>query len=135
MGTLALLASVVLISYISPAVAEGAGKPEARVLDREWNGKHLDMRVGEEIHIKLKFIAGTGYSWHVESMPEGVLEVIGQDVLPAKRREDIVGAAEVELWKFRARARGTGVLKLLYYRTWEGADRAAEMFEVTINVL
>jgi predicted secreted protein len=82
----------------------------------------------------LKYIPGTGYSWHMESIPDGILEMVGEEILPSERRDVIVGGTEFVLWKFRAKGQGTGIMRLLYYRTWEGPGNASEEFEITVSV-
>ena len=46
----------------------------------------------------------------------------------------MVGAGGVENWTFKALAKGETTISMEYSRPWEGGEKAAQTFELTVVV-
>jgi predicted secreted protein len=58
------------------------------LLDERWNGKRIEMKVGDEIRIELQGTGAAGYAWHFDKLD--------QDLFQLKREESKEKAGESE---------------------------------------
>ena len=83
--------------------------------------------------LELEENASTGYSWHYELENSSVVEIIKDEYIIDKNN-NIVGAAGKHIWEFKGISQGKAILKLEYYRTWEGVEGSADSRIYEINV-
>jgi predicted secreted protein len=52
----------------------------------------------------------------------------------APEKGDVVGTPVVMVWKLRARKPGNSMIRMSYYRLWEGKDKAVNQFEILVDI-
>ncbi|MGC2423223.1 MAG: protease inhibitor I42 family protein [Nitrospirota bacterium] len=109
------------------------GPKLAKILTMADNGNEIRLGPGEIIKVELKVQGGTGYNWHVDGLDESRLKLIGTETREISPRK-IVGGPMQGIWSFEAVAPGDTVIRLLYYRIWEGKARAVKKFEVKLHI-
>ncbi len=91
------------------------------------------MGLGTVIRVKLEVHGGTGYGWYTDQLDETRLKPAGNWTEEVSSKK-VAGGAVVGVWCFRAAAPGPVRLRMLYYRAWEGRQRAIKVFEVQLNI-
>lgn len=81
------------------------------------------------ITIRLPVQMGTGYSWEVVSLPDALVQ---KGVLT--EGGGLPGGPDVEVFRFRAKKKGSGKLVLAHVRPWEQNTPPEETFTLTITV-
>jgi len=116
--------------------AETSNKMSQRVLlDVNSNGKKIELKVGGEIEIELKAVGSAGYAWYFDKLDRDSFDPMGEEQkVAAPERGDVVGAPVLMVWKLKARKPGTSLIRMLYYRQWEGKEKAANQFEVVVDI-
>lgn len=99
------------------------------VLTEGSSGKTFTVKVGDTVNLKLKSNPSTGYSW-TNLTNTSVLKLIGKGDIPAN---GMPGAGGYQYWKYKAAKRGTGILRLVYERSWEN-EPPDHYFKATIKV-
>ncbi len=112
---------------------EAKGPKMANVLTIDNNGGEACLAPGETVKVELKITGGTGYDWHVEGLDETHLKFIGKKTR-AVSPGNIAGGPVLGIWSFKAAAPGDTLLKMLYYRIWEGSKHPAGRFEVKLHI-
>jgi predicted secreted protein len=131
-----VLGMVLMISLMIPFLGHSGGRnmenETAVVLRKQDNGKEVQIKSGQVFQIQLEGMGGTGYWWYVQPPDVRHVELISEKT--KSQFEGRVGGAVLGLWTFRAKAPGTAEIKMDYYRTWEGVERAAERFRLKVTV-
>jgi Zn-dependent peptidase ImmA (M78 family)/predicted secreted protein len=113
----------------------GPANPRAAVwsLDEALAGRLLNLRLEDELHIRLAEAPSSGYRWTLQSA--GGLELVSDELeRPSPRGERLGGTVTRHLW-WRAVEPALGTLKLSLIREWQGAEaEAADRVEVPISV-
>jgi predicted secreted protein len=106
------------------------------LLDVNSSGKGIELRVGDEIRISLKTIGSTGYGWYFDKLDNEFFELVGEEkkILPGEGK-DMVGEPVLSIWKLRAKKPGRSIIRMSYYRIWEGKDKAVNQFEVSVDIV
>ncbi len=129
----------------SPAKSASSGLTPLK-LDESFNGKTVSATVGQEIIIRLKGNATTGYSWVVGKIEGDALGQVGkvkyvsdQPPMPAPGRGrglmmHRVGGGGKYVFTFTATKAGTAKLTLEYRRGWEKNKPAAKTFTLNVKV-
>ena len=105
------------------------------LLNMNSSGKRVELKVGTEIQIELQGIGATGYSWYVDQLDLDLLELIGEERREIKKEpNDLTGNTLLFFWKLKTKKPGTSMIRLDYYRIWEGKDKATQRFEVSVNI-
>lgn len=131
-----LIVSFLGASCLFAGTDEGTdGIRQNMVIDINSNGKKIDLKVGEVIQIELEGAGGTGFQWHIDKLDSGLFELISEDTrVVSCERKDIAGSPVMWVWKLRAKRPGNGIIRMKYYRTWEGSDKAINKFELSVNI-
>ena len=103
-------------------------------LRQEHNGQTLTLKVGETVRLELPGSGGTGFSWYLEHFDSGYLDLVSQETENASPG-NLVGAAVVHIWRFRAQKVGQTNITLAYYRQWEGSKTATKHFLLNISIV
>ncbi|MFZ1110642.1 MAG: protease inhibitor I42 family protein [Rhodomicrobium sp.] len=127
--TLAVLLALALIASVAASPAFAADK--RRSFSKADDNSDATVRLGDIIAVWLPVQMGTGASWKVVGLPE-TLERNG--VRTIRAGEDRPGAAETQIFWFRAKKRGIGKLTLAKGRPWEFTDPPLDTFLLKIAV-
>ena len=108
------------------------GKRPEVILQKQDNGKELKLKAGQVFQIQLEAMGGTGYWWYVQSPDARHVKLLGEKT--QAHTEGGLGGPVLGIWTFQAKEPGTTEVKMNYYRSWEGVERAIEEFRVKITV-
>ena len=110
----------------------GCGRqPKMLEIDESYDGREVDINVGDVAEVKLAENPTTGYRWVFASKPEPVCQVADDSFEPGGTAS---GAGGTHRWKFEAVSSGTGAVKLEYRRPWEKNAAAGQTFTLNIRV-
>jgi predicted secreted protein len=113
--------------------AVAASAPGPVVVTKDDNGKEITVLEGGIVEITMQYPAGTGYSWEITEIDKSRLEVLDTGTKPVQEGPTM-GGPILKTWRIKAIGKGTTKLRMYYYRVWEGLEKAADKFEVTIRV-
>ncbi len=127
---------LIALFILYPGTAKASSKmPTIISLDIDSNGKRIEAKVGDEIKIELKAMGGAGYAWYFDNLNHKFFELLGEEQVSAPEKRDLVGTPVLTVWKIRAKNPGTSSIKMLYYRQWEGKEKAVNQFEIVVDIL
>jgi inhibitor of cysteine peptidase len=95
------------------------------------NGKTVDLRVGDEVVLRLPENASTGYRWTVDAADGNLVDVKEGKYLAASNALGSGGEAQ---WIVHAKAAGATEIKLKCWHSWEGERSVIERFEFTLRI-
>jgi predicted secreted protein len=128
-----LVLMLVLILPVAAFASEGVAEGSGTVITKEDNGKEITAPEGATFEVRLEQAGATGYLWQIVDPDEVHLKVLESNTTPLKG-EKIVGGPLLVTWKLKAVKAGRADLKILLYRPWEGIQKAADSFQVRINI-
>ena len=98
--------------------------------------REVELAQGGILTVTLGSNPSTGFSWpELASIGnESVLRQTGGGGFMAASDKDVVGAPGVQTWTFEALQPGTTTLSMDYSRPWEGGEKGAWTFELTVTV-
>ena len=141
MNTISRWSLVPGIVFLVPAALHAAesaqrnGHASKLTLDETWNHKKIELKVGDEIRIELRGTGSTGYQWHFDNLDRDLFQLLSEERSRERNdRGDPVGDPSRHAWVIKARKPGGSVIKLSYYRLWEGKDQVVQRFEVEVEV-
>jgi len=103
--------------------------PEERVISKE-----VEVAVDGSLRVTLCSNPSTGFQWEsVKITDQTVLEQVDHEFIPPEAK-DVEGAAGKEVWTFKALKKGTSTISIDYSRPWEGGEKAAWKFALTVVV-
>ena len=107
-------------------------------VDASYTGKEVQIAAGDSLTVTLDSNPTTGFEWElVEISDQTVLELVESKYEPgekAKQEPPVPGAGGQEIWSFKALKKGETTLSMGYSRPWEGGEKAAETFVLTVVV-
>ncbi len=109
-----------------------ASDPITVTATRAQNGKDIGLKVGSILEIELTEIGGTGFLWFEQGTSAPYLKLIEQTTRPDK--EGRLGGPVLHVWRFKAEKPGATLVKMAYYRPWEGAQTSRALFLVKIHI-
>jgi inhibitor of cysteine peptidase len=95
-------------------------------------GSTVHLKTGDVLEVRLNSNPTTGYEWSAHPQSTPLLKPAGQSQTQAAQPG--VGRPIVQIFKFRATGRGTGVLLLHYVRSWEKPDPNEEQFDLHVTI-
>jgi len=110
-------------------------RPKMVQVDESFNGRQVDIHVGETLLISLSENQSTGFQWTMQPESAHNFEKILHE-----RKPDVEGTAGppgkpgVRHFSFEAFRPGTAELELHYRRAWETAKPPARKFKLRIRV-
>ena len=133
--TASLAAGCASKKSIEPVAVPPAGTREngVLVLAHADHNRTAELRVGEHLKIGLPENPSTGYTWAIDETDGRLLALNGTEY--AEPTEGFIGARGRRLFTFTARQPGEVVLKLKYWRFWEGDGSTAERYAVTLTIV
>ena len=104
-----------------------------KVVEQAQSGSSIELRVGQELQVKLRYTAGTGYVWEASDNDGTVLQQIGT---PRNIPDEpgVIGGTGTQVDTFKAAGTGTVELKMVYRRPWETDVAPAKTFQVSVSV-
>jgi predicted secreted protein len=96
-------------------------------------GKDVTVKVNDVFTIELRQIAGTGYLWEFDELDGTFFEILTEEIKP-NAQPGLVGGPSIKAWVIRAKRTGASVIRMLYFRPWEGKDKAAESFDLKVRI-
>ena len=111
-----------------------AGMKKIRV-DIDSSGSRAELRPGDEIQIELQAVAGTGFSWYFDELDHNFFELIDEERKMEEKGGESVGSPTLYTWVLKAKKTGKSVIRMSYYRNWEGKDKALRRFELEVNIV
>jgi|GEM_PF-968290 len=114
-----------------PAPPKPAAEPVR--LTEEDNGKTVEMTVGQELILRLKGNATTGFAWTVAKLDGDALKQAGK-VEYEQENTGRMGSGGVYVATFEAVKQGEAVLGMHYARPWEKDEKPARTFRLTVKV-
>ncbi len=131
---LALAALLVVGCASKPDSESSAGSREngVLVLTRDDDQRTAEVRVGEQIRVRLPESHGTGFVWAVDETDRQRLALDSTGF--EEPTEGFIGARGMRTFTFTARQPGEVVLKLKHWRIWEGEGSVTERFIVTLRI-
>ena len=121
-----------MILFSGQSEVRAMGREPEVILRKQDNGKELKLKTGQSFQIQLEAAGGTGYWWYVQSPDARRLELLGEKT--QTQAEGRIGGPVLGIWIFQAKNPGSTEIKMNYYRTWEGVEKAIEKFRVKITV-
>ena len=97
--------------------------------------KNIEVSAGSRFTLALWSNQTTGFRWS-ESATIGdrdVMQQLDHEFVPPED-EGVVGAAGIEVWTFKALKRGTSNIVMEYSQPWEGGEKDAYGFFLTVVV-
>ena len=127
-----LLIAIVFLSFTAFASAADP-KAKAALITQNDNGKEIAVPEKAIVEVRLEQHGGTGYLWQIVDLDKTHLKVL-ESTDTSLQEGKIVGGPLVKTWQIQAVKAGKTDLKILLYRPWEGAEKAAERFQVKILI-
>lgn len=100
--------------------------------DKTYDGRSIELRVGDGVKLSLAENPTTGYRWEFVTKPEPNCVVVS-DAYVADAG-GAIGSGGAHEWAFRAVSAGTGTVSLAYRRPWEKDTAPAQTFKLTLVV-
>ena len=97
--------------------------------------KQINVAAGNTFTVTLCSNATTGFQWSESAQigDQTVVQQTGHEFV-APNATGMVGAAGKEVWTFKALKKGTSTIALEYGRPWEGGEKGAWTFNLTVVV-
>ena len=96
--------------------------------------KTIEVGVGDTIKVVLCSNATTGNEWTEQADVDDEAVVEQQDHEFIAPKTDVPGTAGEEHWTFKALKKGTTEVSMEYGQPWEGGQKAAWTFKLTVVV-
>ena len=130
-----MLALTLLVMLMSSHMAPAQSSPPAVTVTEDGSGRaQVQVRVGQELDIRLGANPTTGHTWRYRPDPPALLRLMSRRFEPSTARTPPVpGAGGVQVFVFAATAAGTERLRFEYRRG--GAGEPVRRFDVEATVL
>jgi predicted secreted protein len=99
----------------------------------EDSGRDVTVQVNSVFTIELKQTGGTGYLWEFDKLDGAFFEILTEETKP-NIEPGLVGGPVMRVWVLRAKKVGVALIRMSYFRPWEGRDKAAETFELRVHI-
>jgi len=129
-GALAFVLLMVTGGQMAPAQSL---PPVVTVIENGSAGSNVQVRVGQELDVRLAANPTTGYTWQYRPDPPPLLRSTSRRFEPsATRSPPLPGAGGVQVFAFEATAAGTAHLHFEYRRGEAGAPARSMDLEGTV---
>ncbi len=98
------------------------------IITIDSNDSTVRIKCGDEIQLELQENQTTGYNWHFDELG---YEIVSER---QERKSDLIGSPATHIWIFKPTSLAENVIKMSYYRTWEGKRSDSQRFKVKIVV-
>jgi inhibitor of cysteine peptidase len=112
----------------------GSTAPSEVSVDESANGNEVEIAVNGTLTVTLESNPTTGFQWELASISDqGVLEK-QSNTFEEPEESGTVGAPGKEVWVFKALKKGTSTISMEYSRPWEGGEKGAQTFTISVVV-
>jgi predicted secreted protein len=98
--------------------------------------RQVEVKTGDVFAVALDSNATTGFSWTEQAkIADGkILTQTGHQYISPRANDDkpVTGMAGIEEWTFTASKEGTTTATMSYSRPWEGGEKEARTFVLTV---
>jgi len=106
-----------------------------KTLTEKNNGDSINLKINDNLEIKLESNPTTGYSWFLsDKVDSTIVSVTDPEFIEPKKDKELVGAGGYEIFTIKAISKGKTSIILNYERPWEEEVEPIETFEITISV-
>lgn len=106
-----------------------------KTLTEKNNGDSINLKINDNVEIKLESNPTTGYSWFLSDKVDSTIVSVNDPVfIESKKDKKLVGAGGYEIFTIKAISKGKTSIILNYERPWEEEGEPIETFEITISV-
>jgi inhibitor of cysteine peptidase len=102
------------------------------ILTRPDNSRTAEIKVGQQIAVRLPENPTTGFGWAVDETSRQLLTLDRTEYTGPT--ETYVGVKGLRSFTFTAKQAGEVTLKLKYWRFWEGDASVTERYAVTLKI-
>jgi len=127
---------LLLVAVIVGVTVASAGGGDVTNVDASYAGQEVEVTAGESLVLALESNPTTGFQWVlVENSDQTALQHAGHKYVPYENTDPpLPGVGGKELWTFKALKKGTSTISMEYSQPWEGGEKAAETFVLTVLV-
>lgn len=104
------------------------------LVDNTTEARHLHLRTGDEVIIRLPVLPSTGYTWTPVRDQHSSLDVIDDTIKAASDDVDLLGGSATRELHLRAGRSGRDRVELQLRRPWEDNSPPAQSLSLDINV-
>lgn len=123
-----------LTLFLIPTPPFSVATEQMIIISKEQQNKKIEVNTGDVVQIQLPETGSAGYSWHIEELDSKYLKLICEETKDVSG-EGKIGAPVRHIWRFRAEKEGLTEIKMDYYRSWEGIEKATDHFVIRIKIL
>jgi predicted secreted protein len=99
------------------------------------NGDNLNLKVNDEITIKLESNITTGFKWNLSNETDAnIISLVSSDYKQAPADKNLVGADGFETFNFKTKSKGSTIIILTYNQPWEKGVAPVKTFKINIVV-
>jgi len=127
--------SLLLVACVPPSSVEVSCDEFIELPPGERDiSKEVSVAVGDSFTVTLCSNPTTGFQWESAQISDKtVLQQVDYEFVPPKAK-DVEGAPGKEIWTFKALKQGTSIVSMDYSRPWEGGEKGAWTFVLTVVV-
>jgi predicted secreted protein len=114
---------------------DGSGNTKKIRVNIDSSGGKTELRAGDEIQIELQGVGGTGFSWNFDELDHDFFELISEQRKMQGKGGESVGSPTLYTWILKAKKTGKTIIRMSYYRVWEGKGKAVRRFELEVNIV
>ena len=107
--------------------------PKQVSVDDSYSGKEVKIEAGGTLTVTLLSNQTTGFQWALKEISDATLLQIVDSKYEASTT-GLIGAGGKEIWTFNALEAGTTTISMEYSRPWEGGEKAASTFNLSIII-
>jgi inhibitor of cysteine peptidase len=121
--------------WYTSAFSARAGDTEMQAISESFDGKTVDLAVGQVIELRLKENPTTGFRWQLRHDGTPACRITEDFIEPATtERAPVPGRGGTHVWRIEGVQAGTCDMALTYARNWEASRPPAMTFEVHVHV-
>lgn len=119
--------------YEQPVAPVGTRENGMLILNQDDNNRTAEVKVGEQVAIRLSANPATGFTWAVDENDSRLLALESTHYIEPSE-PGVIGARGRQFFTFTARQAGEVTLKLKYWRFWDGDASVAERYAITLQI-
>lgn len=134
-GSAIMKAMLLILTFSFACSLSVAYGEEMVVVDKSFNGREIKVRSGSMVRVELEQAGATGYTWEIHNLDKKHFELVSVKTPEPPEKSDLVGAPVKKTWLLKAREKGKAELRFLYFRSWEGKEKAVDSFLMKVRIV